>query len=53
MRVQDVWPDSDADGLREYVRKEWPQLAEALDEYCDIQLTLARTLKRMKKYDES
>jgi len=29
---KDVWPDSDADGLREYVRSQWPQLADALDE---------------------
>lgn len=27
----DVWPDSDADGLRDIVRHHWPQLADALD----------------------
>lgn len=36
LRSRDVWPDSDADGLREYVCKEWPQLARALDIECGI-----------------
>lgn len=31
---KDVWPDEDADGLRDYVRAQWPQLAEALDREC-------------------
>lgn len=29
--AREIWPDHDASGLRDYVRKEWPQLAEALD----------------------
>lgn len=30
--AREIWPDADAAGLRDYVRAQWPQLAEALDQ---------------------
>lgn len=35
MQIEDVWPDHDADGLRAAIFKQWPQLAGALDAYCE------------------
>lgn len=36
LEIKDVWPDSDADGLREWIRSQWPQLADALDRECGL-----------------
>jgi hypothetical protein len=36
LAIEDVWPDRDAEMLRtDVVRREWPQLADALDRYCE------------------
>lgn len=37
LTVADVWPDRDADGLRAEVRRQWPQLADALDRECGLE----------------
>lgn len=39
LRPKDVWPDSDAEGLRQYIREQWPQLADALDRECVLATT--------------
>lgn len=36
MLPKDVWPDADANGLRKEIRRQWPQLANALDRECSI-----------------
>lgn len=36
LSVKDVWPDADADGMRDEIRRQWPQLADALDRECGL-----------------
>jgi hypothetical protein len=35
LKIEDVWPDSDAGGLRDNIRSQWPQLADTLDAYTE------------------